>query len=93
MPQTDVLCLTPVAPHSLNIRPIVVPANAEVTLDIESRSHKFLVAIDGRSEKLSEGVRLHIRKAPYEVQIVKRRRHNYVGTLREKMMWGADIRG
>lgn len=93
MPQTDVLCLTPVAPHSLNIRPIVVPANAEVTLDIESRSHKFLVAIDGRSEKLPEGVRLYIRKAPYEVQIVKRRRHNYVGTLREKMMWGADIRG
>lgn len=93
MPQTDVLCLTPVAPHSLNIRPIVVPAQAEVTLDVESRSHNFLVAIDGRSEKLPESVRLHIRKASYEVQIVKRRRHNYVGTLREKMMWGADIRG
>ena len=63
MPQTDVLCLTPVAPHSLNIRPIVVPATAEISLDIESRSHKFLVAIDGRSEKLPETARLHIRKA------------------------------
>lgn len=93
MPQTDVLCLTPVAPHSLNIRPIVVPASAEITIDVESRSHKFLVAIDGRSEKLAEGTRLTIRKAPYDVQIVKRRRRNYVSTLREKMMWGADNRG
>lgn len=93
MPQTDVLCLTPVAPHSLNVRPIVVPASAEITIEVESRSHKFLVAIDGRSEKLSEGSRLTVRKAPYDVQIVKRRRHNYVATLREKMMWGADSRG
>lgn len=93
MPQTDVLCLTPVAPHSLNVRPIVVPASAEISLDVESRSHNFLVAIDGRSAKLPEGVRLTIRKAPYEVRIVKRRRHNFVATLREKMMWGIDIRG
>lgn len=93
MPHTDVLCLTPVAPHSLNIRPIVVPATAEISLDIESRSHKFLVAIDGRSEKLPETARLHIRKADYEVNIVKRRHHKYIATLREKMMWGADTRG
>lgn len=93
MPQTDVLCLTPVAPHSLNVRPIVVPASAEITLDVETRSHNFLVAVDGRSEKLHESVRLTIRRAPYEVQIVKRRRHNYIGTLREKMMWGIDNRG
>ena len=93
MPQTDVLCLTPVAPHSLNIRPIVVPATAEISLDIESRSHKFLVAIDGRSEKLPETARLHIRKADYEVNIVKRRQHKYIATLRDKMMWGADTRG
>ena len=93
MPQTDVLCLTPVAPHSLNIRPIVVPATAEISLDIESRSHKFLVAIDGRSEKLPETARLHIRKADYEGNIVKRRHHKYIATLREKMMWGADTRG
>jgi len=93
MPQTDVLCLTPVAPHSLNIRPLVVPASAEIVLDVESRSHKFLIAVDGRSEKLPESTRITIRKAPHEVQIVKRRRRNYVATLREKMMWGADIRG
>lgn len=93
MPHTDVLCLTPVAPHSLNIRPLVVDAGAEITLEVESRSHKYLVAIDGRSEKLPESTRIVIRKAPYSVKIVKRRRRNYISTLREKMMWGADVRG
>lgn len=92
VPQTDVLCLTPVAPHSLNIRPIVVPAAAEIDIEVESRSHKYLVAIDGRSEKLPETTCLKIRRAPYEVQILKRKHHNYIATLREKMMWGADNR-
>lgn len=93
MPQTGVLCLTPVAPHSLNVRPIVVHDTAEIRLDVTSRSHKFLVAIDGRSEKLPEGASLTVRRAPYDVLIVKHPRHTYLSTLREKMMWGADKRG
>ncbi|MCM1078982.1 MAG: NAD kinase [Bacteroidales bacterium] len=92
MPQTNVMCLTPVAPHSLNIRPIVVPATAEIALEVESRSHKFLIAVDGRSEKLPETTRITVRRAAYDVTIVKRRCHNYVDTLRNKMMWGADSR-
>lgn len=93
VPDTDVLCLTPVAPHSLNVRPIVVSAESVITIDVESRSQKYLVAIDGRSEKLHESTRLTIRRAPYTVRIVKRQRHNYFSTLREKMMWGMDNRG
>ena len=92
MPATDVLCLTPVAPHSLSVRPIVVPAKAEITLTAESRSHNYLVAIDGRSEKLPERTTLRIRRAPYEVKIVKRHGGGYITTLRGKMMWGADAR-
>lgn len=92
MPATDVLCLTPVAPHSLSVRPIVVPAKAEITLTVESRSHNYLVAIDGRSEKLPEKTTLRIRRAPYEVKIVKRYGGGYITTLRGKMMWGADAR-
>ena len=92
MPATDVLCLTPVAPHSLSVRPIVVPAKAEITLTVESRSHNSLVAIDGRSEKLPERTTLRIRRAPYEVKIVKRHGGGYITTLRGKMMWGADAR-
>ncbi len=92
VPQGGSLCITPVAPHSLNIRPIVVNDTCEITLDVESRSHNFLVAIDGRSEKLEEGTRLTIRKAPYHVRIVKQKNQRYFSTLREKLMWGADTR-
>ena len=93
IPQSSSLCLTPVAPHSLNIRPIVINDTAEITLDVESRSHNYLVAIDGRSERMTEGTRLVIRKAAHTIKIVKQRNQRYFSTLREKLMWGADQRG
>lgn len=92
IPQSGSLCLTPVAPHSLNIRPIVINDTAEITLDIESRSHNYLVAIDGRSERMTEETRLVIRKAAHSIKIVKQRNQRYFSTLREKLMWGADQR-
>ena len=91
-PKSGVLCLSPVAPHSLNIRPIVIPDDSVIRISVESRSHNFLVAIDGRSEKCSEETILTIRKAPYKVKIIKRHSQKYFHTLREKMMWGADTR-
>ena len=63
-----------------------------VTLDVESRSHSFLVAIDGRSEKCREETRITLRRAPYNIKVVKRSGNQYFTTLREKMMWGADVR-
>lgn len=91
-PQTGILCLTPVAPHSLNMRPMVIPDTAEVALTVESRSHSFLIAVDGQAEKCAEKTRLVIRKAPYNICIVKRKDRSYFSTLREKMMWGLDTR-
>ena len=93
IPQSSSLCLTPVAPHSLNIRPVVINDTAEITLDVESRSHNYLVAIDGRSERMTEGTRLVIRKAAHTIKIVKQRNQRYFSTMREKLMWGADQRG
>ena len=92
VPNANILCITPVAPHSLNIRPIVINDDSQITLEVESRSHNFLVAIDGRSEKLLESTRLTISKAPYNINMVKRDDRRYFATLREKMMWGADHR-
>jgi len=92
VPGTGVLVMTAVAPHSLNIRPIVIPDAAEITLDVESRSHSFLVAVDGRSGKCREGTRVTLRRAPYTIKVVKRSGKQYFSTLREKMMWGADVR-
>ena len=92
VPGTKVFSMTAVAPHSMNVRPIVLSDTSEISLTVESRSHNFLVAIDGRSEKCKEGTRLTLRRAPYEVKVVKRSGHRYFNTLREKMMWGADVR-
>ena len=92
VPQSDTISLTAVAPHSLNVRPIVIRDDWEITLDIESRSHNFLIAVDGRSETCREGTKLTIKRADYYVRIVKRCHHSFFNTLREKMMWGMDGR-
>ena len=92
VPQSGILSMTPVAPHSLNIRPIVISDEAEIKLEVQSRSHNFLAAVDGRSEKLSEGVTLTVKKAPHKVRIVKVYGQRFFSTLREKLMWGADTR-
>lgn len=91
-PLTGILCLTPVAPHSLNIRPIVINDDSVIELTVESRTHNYLVAVDGRSATLDESIPLVISKAPYTVRIVKRASQHYFATLREKMMWGMDAR-
>ena len=91
-PLTGILCLTPVAPHSLNIRPIVINDDSVIELTVESRTHNYLVAVDGRSAALDESIPLVISKAPYTVRIVKRASQHYFATLREKMMWGMDAR-
>ncbi len=92
VPGTHVFSLTAVAPHSLNIRPIVISDSSVVTLEVESRNKSFLVAIDGRSEHCDVGHTLTLHRAPYNVKIVKRSSGSYYHTLREKMMWGADTR-
>lgn len=91
-PDSHTLGLVPVAPHSLNVRPISLNDDVTVTLEVESRSHSFLVSIDGRSESFKEGTRLVVRRAPYQVHVLKRPGTSYFHTLREKLMWGSDVR-
>lgn len=92
VPRAGTIAITPVAPHSLNVRPIVVRDDWEVTLEVGSRSHNFLIAIDGRSETCSEKTVITIRRAPFTTRVVRRNGHHFFDTLREKMMWGADTR-
>ena len=93
VPGTHVFSLTAVAPHSLNVRPIVIGEDSVIELSVESRTQNYLVALDGRSEKLPDTTQLILRRAPYRVQVIKRTGTKYFHTLREKMMWGADQRG
>ena len=92
VPQSKTISLTPVAPHSLNIRPLVICDDFEVDLHVESRSHNYLVSVDGRSESCKESCHLQIRKASHTVKVVKRHNHSFFDTIRAKLMWGADTR-
>ena len=91
-PGSHTLGLVPVAPHSLTVRPLTLMDDAVITLTVSSRNHRYLVALDGRSEKCSEDVRLTIRRAPYMIKVLKRPGQSFFRTLRTKLMWGTDVR-
>lgn len=92
VPTAPNIILTAIAPHSLNSRPLVVDSNSKIRLNIESRSSNYLVSLDGVSQTLSVDTVLEISKADYFQPVVKRRGHTFYETLRNKLMWGADIR-
>jgi len=92
LPGSRDIGLVPVAPHGLTVRPLTLPDNLDITLTVESRSHNFLVAIDGRSESCVDSTRLTIRKAPYQVIVLKRPETTFLRTLRSKLLWGSDAR-
>ncbi len=92
LPGSRNIGLVPVAPHGLTVRPLTLPDDQVITLSVESRSHNFLVAIDGRSESCPEDMRLTIRKAPYKVMVLKRPDTTFLQTLRSKLLWGSDAR-
>ena len=92
LPGSQNIGLVPVAPHGLTVRPLMLPDDITIKLTIESRSHNFLVAIDGRSESCQDTVGLTIRKAPYQVFVLKRPETSFLQTLRDKLLWGSDTR-
>jgi len=91
-PNSNTVVITPVAPHSLNIRPVVVCDHTKIELKVSSRSHNFLISVDGKSYTCKEGTVLNIQKAGYTVKVIKRHNHQFFSTLRSKLMWGADKR-
>ena len=91
-PDSKTIVLSPIAAHSLAVRPIILNDNVKIELHVQSRSHNFMLAIDGRSESLYEGTALTIQAAPYKLKIVRRADHSFFDTLRSKLLWGADKR-
>ena len=92
VPQAQNIILSPVASHSLNVRPLIIPDSWVIELEIHSRSQNYLVALDGRSKVLEHKTKLHIRKADYTVKIIKQLNHTFFDTLKNKLMWGVDKR-
>jgi len=90
--QSESFVLSPVAPHSLNMRPLVIPDHYKIRLQVESRQKNFLVSLDGRSTAFLSGSELYISKADFTLKVVKCLQQNFYDTLRKKLLWGADVR-
>jgi NAD+ kinase len=88
IPQARNFVLSPIASHSLNVRPLVIPEEYKIHLKVESRSNNFLVSLDGRSRFFSSSNELFIQKADFTIKIVKRFNRNFYETLRNKLLWG-----
>ncbi|MCQ2113148.1 MAG: NAD kinase [Bacteroidaceae bacterium] len=92
VPNIGTISLTPVAPHSLNMRPLVVGDDSVIDLQVESRSGSFLISLDGRSHGYRDNLHLKICKAKYSAKVIRNPEHTFFYTLRNKLMWGADSR-
>ena len=92
MPQSNNFMLTPIAPHNLNVRPVVFSDEMRVDLKVESRSGTYLLAMDSSSIALSTSLSVSVRKASFYLRLLKLSDYNYFNTLRAKLMWGVDKR-
>jgi NAD+ kinase len=92
LPQSNSLVLTPLAPHSLTVRPLVIPDAQKIKINIESRSANYLVSVDSQSMAFDINKELIITKADYTINVLKRKNYDFYETLRNKLLWGQDKR-
>ncbi len=91
-PDSENFIITPLAPHNLTIRPIVVPDNCEIVLKVEGRGSNYLISLDSRSEAVEFSTLIKIRKASFKLKTLQLPEQPFFSTLRNKLMWGVDRR-
>ena len=91
-PESESFVITPIAPHNLNIRPIVIPNNNVISFEVEGRTDDFICTLDSRKEVVSKNVQLAVRKEAFSFNLVRLNENNFLRTLREKLTWGFDTR-
>ena len=91
-PESGSFVITPVAPHNLNVRPIVVPDENIISFEIESRSEQFICALDSRREIVNKDIQLAVRKESFMLSLIRLSENNFLETLRNKLTWGLDKR-
>lgn len=91
-PNSNNFVITPVAPHNLNVRPMVVDDNVVISLKVEGRSKKFLSTLDSRSTTFEADNELILRKAPFQAKLVRLSPANFINAIRGKLLWGEDLR-
>ena len=91
-PDSGSFVITPVSPHNLNIRPIVVPDNNIISFEIEGRTDGFLCTLDSRREIVTKEVQLAVKKENFGINLIRLNENNFLQTLRNKLSWGLDKR-
>ncbi|NML19757.1 NAD kinase [Pseudoflavitalea sp. G-6-1-2] len=91
-PESSSFVITPVAPHNLNVRPIVVPDDNVISFEVESRADHFICALDSRKEIVEKKVQLAVRRESFTLSLVRLNENNFLQTLRNKLSWGLDTR-
>ena len=84
--------ITPVSPHNLNVRPIILSDNSVITFEIEGRSSQFMVSLDSRSRSVDDTVEISVRREEFEAKLIRFPKNKYFDTLRHKLNWGLDAR-
>jgi len=91
-PESGSFVITPVAPHNLNVRPIIVPDDNIISFEVEGRSEHFICALDSRKEIVDKKVQLAVRRESFTLSLVRLNENNFLQTLRNKLSWGLDTR-
>ena len=91
-PESNSFVITPIAPHNLNIRPIVVPDNNIISFELEGRTDDFICTLDSRREVLTKEIQLAVKKESFDIKLIRMNENNFLQTLREKLSWGLDKR-
>lgn len=91
-PESGSFVITPVAPHNLNVRPIVIPDNNIISFEVEGRTDHFICTLDSRKELVEKNIQLAIKKENFTVSLVRLNENNFLQTLRNKLSWGLDKR-
>ncbi|MDW7690918.1 NAD kinase [Flammeovirgaceae bacterium SG7u.111] len=92
IPTSSNFIISPVSPHNLSVRPLIVSDDSVISFAIEARSKNFLVSLDSRSRKVDVNMQLAVRKCDFEVSLIKLFEDNFLDTLRNKLNWGLDVR-
>ncbi len=91
-PKSDSFVITPIAPHNLNVRPIVISDDVVISFEIEGRASSYLASLDSRSQSITNDVHMAVRKADFYLNIIRMNDENFLNTLRNKLNWGYDKR-
>jgi NAD+ kinase len=92
MPGSQNFVITPIAPHNLNVRPLIISDNNIITLKITGRSTHYMVSLDSRSEVIDSSIELTLKKADFYVNLIKLENQSFFSTIRNKLLWGLDKR-